>query len=105
MSDLCIPSKIGILLILYSVIIGSLYSAIFVVGAVVAFKIVHNNFIGESYIISLAYVLVSLSTTIIPFGIFADIFCGKFKVYMISLFLVILGLLLIAIAFLQIFVC
>ena len=104
LSDICIPSKTGILLVLYSVIIGSLYSAIFVVGANVAFKIVHSNFIGESYVISLAYILVSLSTIVIPFGGFiADIFCGKFKTYIISLFLMTLGLLLIAIAFSIIF--
>ena len=104
-TTLCIPSKTGILLILYSVIIGSLYSAIFAVGAVIAFKIVHKNFIGESYIISLTYILVSLTTIVVPFGgIIADIFCGKFKAYMISLFLMILGLLLIATAFFIIFV-
>ena len=103
-TDLCIPSKTGILLLFYSIVIGSLFSVIFVVGAVIAFKMVHKKFVGESYVISLAHILISLTTIVVPFcGFIADIFCGRFKTYMVSLFLMIAGLFLLVFAFLIIF--
>ena len=91
---MCIPSKAGALLVLYSVIVGALYSVIITLGAITAFKAVHNNFIGESYLISLAHILMGLTAVVLPFGGFvADICCGRFRTYMVGLFLTTTGVL------------
>lgn len=103
-SDLCIPSKAGILLVLYSAIIGSLYSTLVATGAIVALEHLQKRFLGHSFAISLAHILISVTTSVVPIGgCVADIICGRYTTYMISLFSMTLGLLTFLIGCLLIF--
>ena len=91
----CLPSKPAILLVCLTVVVSAIYKIFFILCVTAAVAIVSENHINKALAIFIAYLLGLLAVLLYPIsGFVADVFCGRFRVLVISMCLFIVSFLL-----------
>ena len=85
---ICLPSKAAIYVLFSAAIVGCIYYTL--MGTVVAFIVSSSSYLNvpSSVYFSLPYAILALVMIFYPLGGFiADVYCGRFRIIKISLYL------------------
>ena len=95
---LCLPSKAVILILLWTAIVGAMYYIFVGFAAVIEFEGSQIN-INFSVYDSLSYAILALVMIFYPLsGFFADVCCGRLKIVLVSLVILLFCLIILLIA-------
>ena len=82
----CLPSKAAILVLLWTVMVGAVYSFVLITAAVLIFSKSESSSISISINDSLPYAILALVSVFYPLsGLIADVCCGRLKTVAVSL--------------------
>ena len=86
LKHICLPSKAAVVLICLTVVVGAMntiFSGIIVVSAA---TLINSHFIDEPLVIFVTYLCATIAVVLYPVsGFLADVFCGRYRVVMISM--------------------
>ena len=81
-----LPSKAAVVLICLAVVVGAINTIFSVSSVLAAVVVVGGHHIDESLAIFISYVFISTAVILYPVsGFLADVFCGRYRVVMISM--------------------
>ena len=94
LKHICLPSKAAVLLICLAVVVGAVHT-IFVVSSVLVVETVFvlgGHYINGSLTIITSFLAIIIAVVLFPVsGFIADVFCGRYRVMMISMCLFIIS--------------
>ena len=86
LKNICLPSKAAIILICLAVVVGAINIIFSVLSVLAAVVFVGGHHIDESLAIFISYVFISMAVILYPVsGFLADVFCGRYRMVMISM--------------------
>ena len=88
----CLPSRPAVLLVILAVVVGALRAIYTCLFSLVAYLIIGGKYIDESFIIFIYCLTMTVPVFLYPVsGFFADVVCGRYKVMVISLSIIIVS--------------
>ena len=88
----CLPSKPAIVLICLAVVVGAVQKIFSVMCGAIFLFVVGGHYVNELWAVIISYLLLSMTVFLYPAsGFLADVFCGRFKIMMVSVSLFIVS--------------
>ena len=88
----CLPSKPAVVLICLAVVVGAVQKIFSIMCAAVFLFVIGGHYVDELWAVILSYLFMSVAVMLYPAsGFLADVFCGRFKILMISMSLFIIS--------------
>ena len=88
----CLPSKPAIVLICLAVVVGAVQKIFYIMCGAIFLFVIGGHYVSELWAVIIYYLLLLLTVILYPAsGFLADVFCGRFKIMMISVCLYIIS--------------
>ena len=86
LKHICLPSKAAVVLICLAVVVGAINTIFSVLSVIAAVLFVSDHYIDESLAFFVSYLFITMAVILYPVsGFLADVFCGRYRVVMISM--------------------